>query len=72
MPDDCDACPFGDGDGDGVCDDVDNCPVVPSPDQTDTDGDGIGDVCDSCVVGDADFDNICDDVDSCTPATAYT
>jgi uncharacterized repeat protein (TIGR03803 family) len=37
-----------DSDGDGVADDVDNCPVDFNPDQLDSDGDGIGDVCDSC------------------------
>lgn len=39
-------CP--DADGDGVCDQNDNCPAVPNPDQTDTDGDGVGDACDNC------------------------
>ncbi len=38
-----DGCP--DGDGDGVCDDVDNCPDHANPGQEDTDGDGIGDAC---------------------------
>lgn len=33
-------------DGDTVPDDIDNCPLVANADQTDTDGDGIGDVCD--------------------------
>lgn len=37
-----------DFDGDGVPDDVDNCPVTANPDQADVDGDGIGDACDSC------------------------
>ena len=35
-----------DTDGDMVCDDVDNCPADPNPDQSDVDGDTIGDVCD--------------------------
>ncbi len=35
-----------DGDGDGVIDCDDNCPVTPNPDQSDIDGDGLGDVCD--------------------------
>ena len=35
-----------DTDGDGVCDDEDNCPSTPNPDQADTDNDGIGDFCD--------------------------
>jgi hypothetical protein len=37
----------GDADGDGVCDDVDNCPAAANPDQADADADGIGDVCDA-------------------------
>lgn len=37
--------PPGDSDGDGVADDVDNCPSVPNPDQADSDGDGTGDAC---------------------------
>jgi hypothetical protein len=37
----------GDSDGDGVSDEVDNCPMTTNPDQTDFDGDGIGDVCDA-------------------------
>ena len=51
----CDPCngQGGDSDGDGVCDNQDNCPNNANPNQTDTDGDGIGDACDnslSCTV----------------------
>ena len=35
-----------DSDSDGYPDCMDNCPQVPNPDQTDTDGDNIGDLCD--------------------------
>jgi hypothetical protein len=34
-----------DDDGDGVPDVIDDCPDVPDPEQTDTDGDGVGDAC---------------------------
>ena len=36
-------CP--DGDGDGVCDDDDNCPEEANPDQADADDNGVGDAC---------------------------
>jgi hypothetical protein len=35
-----------DVDGDGICDDADNCEFEYNPDQGDVDGDGVGDVCD--------------------------
>lgn len=40
-------CETPDTDGDGVPDDVDNCPEVPN-DQADRDQDSFGDVCDNC------------------------
>ena len=38
----------GDRDGDGIPNDLDNCPADANPLQEDRDGDGIGDVCDLC------------------------
>jgi len=38
----------GDLDGDGVGDQLDNCPNTYNPDQTDSDGDSAGDACDGC------------------------
>jgi len=43
-----DACGAGDTDGDGYCDDLDNCPSTSNASQTDTDSDTIGDACDQC------------------------
>lgn len=37
-----------DTDGDGICDNVDNCPAKANADQADRDGDKIGDACDNC------------------------
>lgn len=34
-----------DGDGDGVPDSLDNCPIVANADQADADADGVGDAC---------------------------
>ncbi len=37
-----------DGDQDGVCDDEDNCPNKPNPNQLNSDTDMLGDACDNC------------------------
>lgn len=59
-----------DTDGDGFSDDVDNCPAVSNPAQTDLDGDGVGDVCD----GSLRFESSGDvrTWDPIFPATAYS
>ncbi|MFN3200586.1 MAG: fibrinogen-like YCDxxxxGGGW domain-containing protein [Bradymonadia bacterium] len=57
-----------DSDGDGINDDVDNCPNHANADQSNTDGDATGDVCDACPndgTNDADNDGVCQDVDNC-------
>lgn len=53
--------PQTDTDGDGIPDNVDNCPNTFNPDQADADGDGVGDVCDP----DIDGDGILNDDDNC-------
>jgi hypothetical protein len=50
-----------DADGDGVLNEVDNCPNVANPLQIDTDGDGFGDACDA----DIDNDGVDNSVDNC-------
>ncbi len=60
-----------DGDGDGVADDVDNCPDDVNPAQGDADDDGRGNACDNCAtVGndaqlDGDGDGTGDACDNC-------
>ena len=59
---DCNCVGSDDIDMDGVSDSIDNCPMMANNSQTDTDGDGIGDVCEN----DTDGDGIADEVD-CDP-----
>lgn len=54
-----------DTDGDGIPDNLDNCPLTPNSNQSDNDHDGQGDVCDN----DDDNDGILDANDNC-PITA--
>ena len=50
-----------DTDDDSSCDYRDNCPLVPNPEQTNTDGDEMGDACDD----DDDNDGVPDEEDNC-------
>jgi hypothetical protein len=69
-PDACDNA-GGDPDGDGVCQNSDNCGGIHNPDQTDTDLDGVGNVCDNCPLEanpfqvDSDKDTLGDACDAC-------
>ena len=61
---DVDACPEdpeNDSDDDGLCESVDNCPLDANPNQSDVDGDSLGDVCEP----DSDDDGVIDDDDNC-------
>ena len=55
-----DACDT-DKDGDNIMDNIDNCPLVPNPDQIDTNGNEKGDACEN----DYDGDGIADPQDNC-------
>lgn len=62
-------CTRGDGDGDGICDDRDNCTSCWNAQQSDADHDRLGDCwrCDWCngAGTDTDWDGFCDGVDNC-------
>lgn len=75
VPDGCDDCPEdanNDADGDGICVPDDNCPDVANADQSDIDGDNLGDDCDPDIDGDGvlngpdncDFDANADQADT--------
>jgi hypothetical protein len=54
-------------DGDPLADPIDNCPLVSNENQTDTNGNGVGDACEGCPAGqtDADSDGVCSATDNC-------
>ncbi|XP_072050278.1 uncharacterized protein [Amphiura filiformis] len=54
-------CQMNDTDGDGIPDDMDNCPYTPNGNQIDTNNDGEGDACDN----DIDGDGVPNDNDTC-------
>ena len=60
-----------DSDGDGICNNVDNCPNTPNSSQTDSDCDGVGDACDVCPGGDDSVDNNHDGLPDCKYPPAY-
>ena len=51
---------FADNDNDGYFDLIDNCPFISNPNQSDVNGDGIGDIC-----SDLDEDGLIDGLDNC-------
>lgn len=55
-------------DGDGVINDLDNCPYLSNSAQTDVDGNGVGDDCET----DSDGDGILDKNDTCPDNPAIT
>ena len=67
----CDSCPVdpeNDVDSDGICANLDNCPLVSNPGQIDWDSDGFGNVCDPCrrdEENDIDLDGVCGFTDNC-------
>ena len=58
CPDPCPNDPDDDIDGDGICGDVDNCPLVFNPGQEDTDQDGTGDACSQSICIDGALGNL--------------
>jgi len=54
-----------DTDGDGVCNNIDNCVLVANANQADSDCDGVGDVCDQCDGGDDSLDSDSDGIPDC-------
>jgi hypothetical protein len=55
LPDFCDVCPIdpeNDADADGICESDDNCPIIANENQSDLDGDLLGDACDDDIDGD--------------------
>ncbi len=55
-----------DSDGDGIADDIDNCPHAFNEDQTDVNNNGIGDSCEEpSLPVDTDGDDISDEIDNC-------
>ncbi|WP_421793825.1 thrombospondin type 3 repeat-containing protein [Hydrocarboniphaga effusa] len=53
-----------DTDGDGIPNNVDNCPTVANPNQADSNGDGVGDAC-TAAPADTDGDGIPNSSDNC-------
>lgn len=60
-----------DSDGDGICNNIDNCPNTPNSSQADADCDGVGNACDVCPGGDDSVDNNNDGLPDCKYPPPY-
>ena len=65
-------CEIQDADGDGIQDELDNCPNAPNQTQDDSDCDGVGDACDLCPGGDDSVDTNNDGYPDCHYLPGYT
>ena len=72
IGDACEACPSGDTDADGVCNNLDNCPATANSNQADFDDDGFGDACETgALLADIDMSGLVDGTDLAALGRAF-
>jgi len=66
-------CSLGETDGDGVCENLDNCPGLYNPGQDDADADSVGDLCDVTLTSPLDTDILdCSDPAAIQPTFTWS